>query len=58
MSPNSGWSFEFLNSVVEAEVYALSDDIRAKLFRYAEIIEDEGLDVLPYGWVRPLGDKL
>lgn len=58
MSTTSGWSFEFLNAVVKAEADALSDDIRAKLFRYAEIIEDEGLDVLPYGWVKPLGDKL
>lgn len=32
--------------------------MRSRLYRYSEVIEDEGLDALPYGWVKPLGDKL
>lgn len=58
MTTRSGWSFEFLNVVVQSEADALPDDIRARLFRYAGVIEDEGLNALPAGWVKPLGDKL
>jgi len=32
--------------------------MRSRLYRYSEVIEDEGLDALPHGWVKPLGDKL
>lgn len=58
MSTRSGWTFEFLNEVVRAEADALPRDMRSRLYRYSEVIEDEGLDALPYGWVKPLGDKL
>jgi phage-related protein len=54
----SGWSFEFLNAGVKAEADELPRDMRAKLFRYAEIIEAEGLEALSPGWIKPLGDKL
>ncbi|WP_291827650.1 type II toxin-antitoxin system RelE/ParE family toxin [Bosea sp. (in: a-proteobacteria)] len=47
-----------MNAVVQSEADALPDDIRARLFRYAGVIEDEGLNALPAGWVKPLGDKL
>jgi phage-related protein len=53
-----GWSFEFLNAVVRAEAHDLPRDMRAKLFRYAKIIEDEGLEALSPGWIKPVGDKL
>lgn len=58
MKITSGWTFEFLNDVVRAEADALPRDMRSRLYRYSEIIEDEGLDALPHGWVKPLGDKL
>lgn len=58
MKTKSGWSFEFLNAVVKAEADALPSDMRSRLYRYSNIIEDEGLDALPYGWIKPLGDKL
>lgn len=47
-----------MNALVRSEAYALPDDLRARLFRYAEIVEDEGLNALPFGWIKPLGDKL
>jgi phage-related protein len=58
MITQSGWTFEFLSNVVRAEADALPRDMRSRLFRYSEVIEDEGLDALPHGWVKPLGDKL
>jgi phage-related protein len=58
MSTLSGWSFRFLNAAVQAEADALPSDMRSRLYRYSELIEDEGLDALPYGWVKPLGSKL
>ncbi|AMJ59219.1 type II toxin-antitoxin system RelE/ParE family toxin [Bosea sp. PAMC 26642] len=58
MNLKSGWTFEFLNAAVKAEAGALPRDMRAKLYRYSDLIEDEGLEALPYGWVKPLGDKL
>ena len=58
MTTRSGWTFEFLNAAVKAEADVLPRDMRSRLYRYSEVIEDEGLDALPYGWVKPLGDKL
>jgi phage-related protein len=58
MNTPSGWSVEFLNAVVLSEADALPTDMRSRLFRLTEAIEDNGLPALPYGWVKPLGDKL
>ena len=39
-----GWTFETANETVDAEVEALPEDMRAKLARIAELIEEKGLE--------------
>lgn len=51
------WSVEYLPAAAQ-ERAALPADMRARLTRMAEIIEEHGLLNLPRDWVRSLGDKL
>jgi phage-related protein len=51
------WSVEFLPLAVD-ERAALPVDMRVRLGRMIDVIEAHGLDELPRGWARPLGDKL
>lgn len=52
------WAVSTLDSVVDQEIEALPFDMRARLVRLSEIIEDHGLDALPRDAVDHLGDKL
>lgn len=38
------WTVETLNEVVDAEVEALPEDMRARLVRVAQLIEEKGLE--------------
>jgi phage-related protein len=39
-----GWTVETLSGAVDAEVEALPEDMRARLARIAQLIEDKGLE--------------
>jgi phage-related protein len=52
------WTVTTLNELVDAEVEALPADMRARLVRLSEIIEEHGLDALPRDAVEHLEDKL
>lgn len=52
------WTVTTLNDVVDAEIEALPVDMRARLVRLSEIIEEHGLDALPRDTVDHLEDKL
>jgi phage-related protein len=51
------WSVEFLVAAKD-ERSTLPVDMRFRLGRIVDVIEAHGLDELPRGWVRSLGDKL
>jgi len=52
------WTVATLNDLVDAEIEALPADMRARLVRWSEIIEQHGLDGLPRDAVDHLEDKL
>ena len=52
------WSITTLNPTVDAEIEALSADMRAKLLRLSEMIDRHGLQALPRNAVDHLEDKL
>lgn len=52
------WTVTTLNDLVDAEIEQLPADMRARLVRVSEIIEDHGLDALPRDAVHHLEDKL
>lgn len=52
------WTVETLNAAVDRELEALPPDMRARLARLAEIIEELGFAALPGGSVKHLEDKL
>jgi phage-related protein len=52
------WAVTTLNDVVDTEIQALPADMRARLVRLSEIIEEHGLDALPRDTVDHLEDKL
>jgi phage-related protein len=52
------WTVTTLNELVDAEVEALPADMRARLVRLSEIIEEHGLDALPRDAVDHREDKL
>jgi phage-related protein len=52
------WTVATLNDLVDAEVAALPADMRARLVRLSEIIEEHGLEALPRDTVDHLDDKL
>ena len=58
MNPDKTWTVESLNQVFEQELASLPADMRARLARFTEVIHRDGLHALPFGWVKPLGDKL
>lgn len=55
---NMAWTVETLNAAVDRELEALPPDMRARLARLAEIIEELGFAALPGGSVKHLEDKL
>jgi phage-related protein len=52
------WQVKVLNEVVEAEIKALPDDMRARLARIIDVIEADSLAAVPRDAVRHLEDKL
>jgi phage-related protein len=52
------WTVTTLNDVVDAEIGALPVDMRARLVRLSDIIEENGLDDLPRDAVEHLEDKI
>ena len=52
------WTVETLGVAVDAEIEALPKDMRARLVRLTEIIEQVGLEALPRDSVKHLEEKL
>jgi phage-related protein len=52
------WSVLALNSVVEGEISALPVDMRARLARLSNLIEQNGFEGLPRETVKHLDEKL
>ena len=52
------WTVETLNAVVDEEVAVLSADMRARLVRLTELIEQIGFEALPRDSVKHLEDRL
>ena len=52
------WTVETLNALVDEEVAALPADMRARLVRLTELIEQIGFDALPSDSVKHLEDGL
>lgn len=52
------WTVETLNALVDAEIDALPDEMRARLARLSELIEQVGFDALPRDSVKHLEGKL
>ena len=52
------WTVETLNAAVDAEIAALPTDMRARLSRFREVIEQVGFRGLPPNAVKHLEDKL
>ncbi len=52
------WSVEILNEAVLAELEALPSELRARLTRIVELIEDFGLEQLREPYVKHLQGKL
>ena len=53
-----GWSDETLNDIVDGEIQRLPRDARARLSRFAEIVESYGLAALPSKTTKHIEDKL
>jgi len=54
----NGWTVETLNGLVDRELAALPDDMRAHLVRITELIEAHGLPNVGRPHVRPIDRKL
>lgn len=52
------WTVLTLNALVDSEIEALPDDMRARLVRLSELIAQHGLEALPRDSVDHLEDKL
>ena len=52
------WAFQTLNAVVDEEIKALPADMQARFLRFAEIIQQAGLEALPRDAVKHLEGKL
>lgn len=52
------WAFQTLNALVDEEVRALPSDMQARFLRFAELIEQSGLQALPRDSVKHLEGKL
>lgn len=58
MNRNEGWTVQIFNRVVERELEAFAPDIKARLTRFIQVIQRDGLHALPFGWIKPLGHGL
>ena len=54
----SGWTVETFNDIVDGEIQSLPADVRARLSRYAALIEAYGLAALPSRTTKHLENKL
>ena len=55
---NVAWSVETLDDAVDAEIQALSEDMRARLVRIAQLIENNGLERIGEPHVKHLEGRL
>ena len=53
-----GWTVETSNETVDAEVGALPEDMRARLARIAQLIEDKGLERVGGPQIKPVEARL
>ena len=53
-----GWSVDFLNAVVRAELESLPEDIQAHFLRISRLIESEGLQKVREPYVKHLEGPL
>jgi len=53
-----GWTVETSNEIVDAEVEALPEDMRARLARIANLIEEKGLERMGEPHVRHVEGRL
>lgn|SRR5574337_21900 len=53
-----GWTVETLDDTVDAEVEALPEDMRARLARIVQLIEDKGLEHVGEPHVKHVEDHL
>jgi primosomal protein N'' len=53
-----GWTVETSNETVEAEVEALPEDMRARLARIANLIEEKGLERMGEPHVKHIEGRL
>jgi len=54
----SRWTVEALSAAVDAEIEALPDDMRSRLVRLSNLIEEVGLQALPRDSVKHLENRL
>ena len=52
------WTFQTLNAIVDEEIRGLPSDMQARLLRFADLIEQAGLQALPRDSVKHLEGKL
>ena len=52
------WTVETLNEIVDAEVETLPEDMRARLARIAQLIEDKGLERVGGPQIKPVEARL
>lgn len=55
---DTGWKVEFLNEIAEAEFDALPIEIKAKIVRISELIEEVGLFSVKEPYIRHVHDKI
>jgi phage-related protein len=55
---NVGWTVETLDEIVDAEVEALPEDMRARLARIARLIEEKGLGCVGEPHVKHLEGRI
>lgn len=57
-TPDITWTVFALNALVESEIFALPKDMRARLARLTNLIEQHGFEGLPRETVKHLDEKL
>jgi phage-related protein len=55
---NMSWTVETLNEIVDGEVEALPEDMRARLARIARLIEEKGLEAVGEPHVKRIEGRL
>jgi len=58
MKMDTGWSVEFFNDTAEAEFDRLPTEMKAKIVRISQLIEEVGLSSVKEPYVRHVQDKI